>query len=81
MLSLERSVQFEVGVWGRALGRINKAEEQFLPSACPEHLLAVGPKAKYLTDFFFVFFFFFFFFLSFFGPHPPHMEVPRLGGL
>ena len=27
------------------------------------------------------FFLFFFFFLVFLGPHPRHMEVPRLGGL
>ena len=38
----------------------------------------VGRKATVMSYFFF---FFFFCFLPFLGPLPPHMEVPRLGGL
>jgi len=37
------------------------------------------PCCNKATSFFFLFFFFFFFFLSFLGPCPRHMEVPRLG--
>uniref|UniRef100_A0A8D1MBY8 Cystathionine beta-synthase n=1 Tax=Sus scrofa TaxID=9823 RepID=A0A8D1MBY8_PIG len=41
-----------------------------------------GPHGSHFSDLGWFFFFFFFFFLVFFvilGPHPRHMEVPRLG--
>ena len=50
-----------------------------LSSQCPR-LLGPPPQKLLTLQFFFFFFGFFFFFLAFFGPHPRHLEGPRLGG-